>query len=47
MTSTTCLLYNEMAFQYIRDMKVADYVVRSATVIFIWDYGGLTNHIFD
>jgi len=33
------------AVQFIQDMQTADYVAMSAAIMFIWDYGGLTDHI--
>jgi hypothetical protein len=37
----------EASIQLIQDLQTADYVGMSAAIMFIWDYGGLTNHIFD
>jgi len=37
----------EVVVQLIQDRQTADYVGMSAAIMFIWDYGGLINHIFD
>jgi len=36
----------EVVIQLIQDLQTADYAGMSAAIMFIWDYGGLTNRIF-
>jgi hypothetical protein len=35
---------NEVVVQLIQDRKTASYVAMSAAIMFVWDYGALTNH---
>jgi len=44
--ATDFLSFTEVVIQLIQDHQTANYAGMSAAIMFIWDYGGVTNRIF-